>query len=218
MRVLYVVVEGQTEEVFVRDTLRSHLATFDVHPTPFTVVTRRFPSGGKVSGGNYWPHVKRDVLRLLGDSQAAAVTTMFDLYGLSPDWPGFPAHKLKARQRALEVERAMAENMRNERFIPHLCLHEFESLLFVSPEACAIQAGRPKLGERLAAEVKKAGSHEEIDEGPNTAPSKRMKKHWPSYAKTTDGPAIVARIGVEAIRGECPHFSSWLNALESLKG
>jgi hypothetical protein len=50
MKRLLVVVEGQTEEAFVRDVLTSHLAAFAVHPTAVLLKTKRVKSGGAFRG------------------------------------------------------------------------------------------------------------------------------------------------------------------------
>jgi len=44
----------------------------------------------------------------------------------------------------------------------------------------------------------------------------RLSKHCPAYKKTSDGPTILAKIGIEAIRSQCPHLSGWLARLEAV--
>ena len=62
------------------------------------------------------------------------------------------------------------------------------------------------------------GSPELIDDGPQTAPSKRIAAEFPDYedAKTRVGPQAAARIGLTQIRSQCPHFDAWLERLEKL--
>jgi hypothetical protein len=97
MKRLHVLVEGQTEETFVRDVLTAHLAAFDVHPNPVLLKTKRVKSGGAFRGGvTSTEQVIGDVRRLLGDKGAAAVTTMIDYYALPDDFPGmsaFPSYR-----------------------------------------------------------------------------------------------------------------------------
>ncbi|WP_428261636.1 DUF4276 family protein [Haliangium sp.] len=59
-------------------------------------------------------------------------------------------------------------------------------------------------------------SPEHIDEGAETAPSKRLLKLFPGYDKPSFGSLVSQQIGLEAIRRECPHFSQWVARLESL--
>jgi hypothetical protein len=57
-----------------------------------------------------------------------------------------------------------------------------------------------------------------IDDGEQTAPSKRIVEQFPDYEgrKPTAGPIIAAEIGLEAIRSKCRHFHEWLTKLEAL--
>ncbi|MBA2497704.1 MAG: DUF4276 family protein [Acidimicrobiia bacterium] len=91
MKRLHVLVEGQTEEVFVRDVLAPHLQEFGTFTTAIIVATKRVRAGGKCRGGvTSWTQVERQLRLLLGDSDVVGVTTMLDLYGLPSGWPGLP--------------------------------------------------------------------------------------------------------------------------------
>ena len=57
---------------------------------------------------------------------------------------------------------------------------------------------------------------EDINDSSETAPSKRIESLLPSYQKVVDGPEIIAAIGLEVVREECPRFNGWLTRLESL--
>jgi hypothetical protein len=61
-------------------------------------------------------------------------------------------------------------------------------------------------------------SPELIDDGVDTAPSKRIRQEIPKYAheKPTAAPIIAARIGVETMRRKCPHFDQWMQKLQDL--
>ncbi len=61
-------------------------------------------------------------------------------------------------------------------------------------------------------------SIEYINDGPTTAPSKRIIDHVPRYKgqKASAGPDIAEYIGLPLIRAKCPHFKAWLNKLEGL--
>jgi len=74
--------------------------------------------------------------------------------------------------------------------------------------------------ERQIAELNAiANAHatpELIDDGPDSAPSKRIIAHLPDYAKPVMGPQLAELIGLEVIRAKCPHFNAWLSRLEKL--
>jgi hypothetical protein len=220
MKFVKIYVEGQTEETFVRDVLTPHLSGIGVYPTPVLAKTKREKSGRAFKGGlTSYAKVRRDILRLLDDSSAAAVTTMLDFYGLPKDFPGnsiIPTGSPYDRVHYLQDE--LRKDIANPRFIPFLTLHEFEALLFVDPDE--IESAFPDLRRRgvLAKEVKSFQTPEEIDEGKTTHPAARIKNHIAQYRKPLHGPLIVSRIGLGRIRVACPHFNGWLDQLEHLAG
>lgn len=61
-------------------------------------------------------------------------------------------------------------------------------------------------------------SPEDINDSPQTAPSKRLEALCPGYSRQKPrlGPLIAEHIGVERIRAACPHFDQWLQRLETL--
>jgi len=57
---------------------------------------------------------------------------------------------------------------------------------------------------------------EHIDDGFDSAPSKRIVHLFPDYKKTVAGPEISARIGMATLRGKCPHFDGWVARIENV--
>jgi hypothetical protein len=214
-----VLVEGQTEETFIRDVLTVHLAPFEIHPTPVLVSTKRSKSGLKFKGGiRHYQKVRRDLSNLLHDRGAVAVTTMIDYYGVPEDFPGLSTQPSggSCYQRVDYLERALAADLGDSRLLPYLSLHEFEALLFTSPPE--IQSAFPNFPVEapLGAALRLAGSPEEINDGPDTHPSARLEKLLPTYQKTLHGPILAGRIGLEALCERCSHFAAWVRRLESL--
>jgi hypothetical protein len=216
MRWVHILVEGQTEETFVRDVLRPHLLGVGVHPNAILAATKRAKKGPHFKGGIVsYARVKSDLGRLLGDTSVDAVTTMIDFYGLPTDFPGYntlPGGS--CYQRAAHLEQALDEDIDHPKFIPYLAIHEFEAMLFAAPE----QIAKLFAGEKVVAELKatraRFESPEEIDE--ECPPSRRIKEFLPGYQKALYGPLIALEIGLEGIRAECRHFSGWLEKLEAL--
>ena len=213
-----ILVEGQTEEAFVKNLLAAHLSKHGVAVVPVIVATKRLLTGDKKRGG-YVPYsrLRAEVLRLLNDSSAASVTTMFDYYGLAPE---FPCRETPVGNTALEkvasVEQAWAADINNQRFLPYLALHEFEAMLFTVPTEIATSFGQPALQSSLQSIRASFKTPEEINDHEETAPSKRLGKLFPGYNKPFYGELIAERIGIEHIRRECLHFAGWLAKLESL--
>ena len=57
---------------------------------------------------------------------------------------------------------------------------------------------------------------EDINDNPETAPSKRIAGAIPRYNKRLHGPLLTKEISLEIIRDECPRFNDWMTRLESL--
>jgi hypothetical protein len=75
--------------------------------------------------------------------------------------------------------------------------------------------GDPIGAAALLQSVQQESSPELIDDGPTTAPSKRILNIFPNYQKTIDGPLVIADAGLESIRLCCPHANEWLTEVES---
>jgi len=217
---LLMLVEGQSEEAFVKQTLKPWLEQRGVYlQGPILVATKRLPAGGGFRGGVVsWGQIRRNLALLLNDSDAW-VTTLLDFYGLPDDVPGVAEHKGRgaAQDQVVAVQAAIAGAVGlAPRFLPFLALHEFEAWVFAGPAVVAQHFGSTTAAANLTAEIPQPGGPEHINHGPATHPMARLGKHCPAYKKTSDGPTILAKIGVDAIRAQCPHFSAWLAQLEAL--
>jgi hypothetical protein len=112
---------------------------------------------------------------LLGDRGAAGVTTLLDYYGLPDDFPGMTTRPAKPRDRVAHVEAELARTLGSpQHFLPHVVLHEYEAWIYSAPTSCAWAFDDPKVPPQLEGIAKTAGGAELIDEGPQTAPSKRL--------------------------------------------
>lgn len=214
-----ILVEGQTEERFVKDVLAPAFFGRELFFHATLLVTKRVKDGPNFKGGvTNFAKFRNDAQRLLNSAGGALVTTMLDYYRLPLDFPGMDSRPLQGTpiQRVTHVEDAVAKHFSEARnFVPFLVLHEFEAWLFSSPTElprALTEARKQKEFEAIRAGV--AGP-EEINERPGFAPSKRIANLFPAYKKTLHGPTTAARIGLEQIRKECPHFNSWMNKLEA---
>jgi hypothetical protein len=221
---LLIHVEGPTEETFVDEVLRSYLVGRGYHAVDARIVgnarLRRQRGGIRP-----WPSVKKDILNHLKQDTSCIATTMVDYYGLPREGPaGWPGRatgtNLPASDKALAVESALLEDLRGEsfdpaRFIPFVVMHEFEGLLFSDCSAFSIAIGRPNLMAALQAIRDQFPTPEEINDSPETAPSKRVEALIPGYQKPLLGTLAALEIGLSRIRAECPHFNAWLNQVEA---
>jgi len=220
MKTVLVFVEGQAEETFIREVLDPYLQNKNVCLIPKLAVTRRVKSGPDFKGGIVsYGKAKNDITRLLKDSSVSIVTTMIDFYGLPTDFPGKATlPNGSGYQKVLHLENEFQKDIASPKFLPYLSLHEFEAMIFVAPEHLLQVFPKVNKNQELAEIIAKFNSPEEINDDPQTAPSKRLEKLFPKYQKTSDGPLIVIETGVDRIRSQCFHFNEWLTKLEKLGG
>jgi hypothetical protein len=218
MSKVLILVEGQTEETFVREVLAPYLSGNGVYPLAKLATTKRVKSGPDFKGGIVsYGKFKNDVARLVGDTSAAMVTTMIDFYGLPADFPGQNTRPSgSCYDQVAHLEETLRQNINHPKFLPYLALHEFEAMLFVAPAKIAQAFPGSAKENELVAIKNQFGSPEEIDDNPQTAPSKRLMRLFPEYQKPLHGPLVILEIGVEQIRAECSHFDGWLTKLEKL--
>ena len=120
------IVEGQTEETFVKRVLVPHLSELNVFAFVRCVATRhdgpRFFRGG-ISG---YGKVKRDITAWLRQDRDpdARFTTMFDVYALPTDFPGqeCASSSNDPYERVAILESTMGMDIGDPRFVPYLQL------------------------------------------------------------------------------------------------
>jgi hypothetical protein len=227
------IVEGTTEEIFVRDVLEDFLAERYIFVSARRVETSRkqvrntdhYKPGtqDKIYRGGVpnFEKVRRDINRWLIEDNSAYLTTMFDLYKLPDDFPRFDEAMRKSNpyEKVKIIEEGFREEITSSHFIPYIQLHEFEGLLFsnieVIDEVLRPYQDRSQL-EMLREIRSQFATPEEINDGRNTAPSIRLLNLYESYNKVVFGSRIAKRIGIDNIRNECKHFDEWLVTLIGL--
>jgi Domain of unknown function (DUF4276) len=224
---LYLFAEGQTEQTFADTVLKPHLANFGVYLHP-PVLIAHARKKGKIhrGGGRRYLPMKNDIQRFLAQEKRGDVffTTMLDLYGIHPEFPGLAeAEKLRHMpDKCVEsLEQAFAVDIGDIRFLPYLQLHEYEAYLFSDVTWFGYFYDHHE--HQIAALQTIADGHttpELIDDGQHSAPSKRIIAQFPDYedGKSVVGPQVALLIGLDVIRRKCPHFAAWLSRLEQLGG
>lgn len=220
---LNIVVEGQTEEAFVRDLLGPHLASFGVGCSARCAQTGR--KRGKVFKGGVldYEQFRHDLVDWMKQDQRrdAFFSTLIDLYRLPSDFPGYEAaaDAPDVYARVETLEDAFSKEIRHHlgHFVPHIQPYEFEALLFSRPAVLAAAFPRePEALKRLQDTASHFDSPEHIND--DDPPSKRLLALLPEYDKVGDGPFIATSIGLDTIRSTCQHFDRWLRKLECLSG
>ncbi len=217
---VYVIVEGQTEQTFVRDLLAPMLGEKGVF---LNAVLLGKP--GHKGGDVRFDRAKSDIGKFLKQRSDTYVSTMFDYYGINVNWPG--RSNIKDSDKAVEKAKKMEKEMLitiekdlprsdvKKRFIPYIAMHEFEALLFSDVNILANEIDvDPAVIARI---LEECGEPEEINDDSQAAPSKRLQTLCSeNYRKAAMGKAIAEAVGIPTMREKCPHFNEWLNKLESL--
>ncbi len=201
---LAIVVEGPTETEFVDKVLAPYLWSRGVYPFSNSL-------DGNVS-------VERLAQRMVGFLYSTdCVTSLVDFYGFR--------HKNNAKPDQLKnmIDQAVKQRTTNSWdprcVFSYVQQYEFEGLLFSDVNAFDVLP-RPANSHSpvpvLAAIRSQFQTPEDINDNPNTAPSKRIKQVIPGYDKRGFGYLVAEEIGLDKIRAECPRFNEWVTRLEAL--
>lgn len=230
---VYCLVEGFSEAALVKRILAPHFSNWGIDIYAPTVKTRRDRKAGRVysGGGDTFAHYRNDLDRLFRQwrqHENVWFTTMIDLYALPSDFPGKDQGMVIADYRAkvafLEgcLGQVAAELGGGDRFIPHLALHEFETLLLVNvPALGTLFLDKDHEIQGLQREVAKFQDVEQINDTPHGAPSKRIEK-WISvykrYKRSDQSGAVnvLEVVGLQELRLSCQHFDGWIRRIENL--
>lgn len=216
---VYIIVEGQTEQTFVREVLAPEMGHKGIYLYP-ALIGKPGHKGGDIR----FERAKEDIGKFLKQKSNTYISTMFDYSQLETSWPGnvkTPGSHT-AQEKAERIEEATSSKINelfpdynvDERFMPYIEMHEFEALLFSDASILA-----NKLNVNLS-NVKRildeCEEPEEIDDGPDTTPSKRLISLNKNYRKVAMGKTISEAIGVQTLRQKCPHFDNWITKIEQL--
>ena len=203
---LAIAVEGETEEEFVKTVLASYLRDRKIEPQP--ILPRR--RGGNISVERLAPEMAR--LQWTFDF----VTSLVDYYGFRDRRDEEGVEALEERIDAA-IDREICRDWDRSRVFAYVQRHEFEGLLFSEVHTFErLLDVPPREMEELLSIRAAFETPEDIDDGRDTAPSKRIAGVLPSYRKKTYGPLLAQDTGLARIRTECPRFDAWVSRLESL--
>ena len=220
---IYVVTEGQTETNFVNRVLSPYFCEKETILIPTTILTKADEQKGKMYKGGMLNYakarttIKKDLSYT--KEKDVYVTTMFDLYALPNDTPGkSETDKISdPYDKVVCIENAMYdfEKLDKPIFRPYIQLHEFEALLFANLDLLADEYFEYDI-QPLRDCLEKKKNPELINDGSETAPSKRIYNCIPDYDKVTAGVSVLEKIGLDALCKSCKHFSEWIEWIKSI--
>ena len=226
-KILHVLCEGQTEERFCLQVLRDYLKSYGIVVKPQILITskKKNSRGGLL----HFAQVERDLSQMFKqfrntDYEQHWFTTMFDFYALPNEFPGYGEQIADHRLRVDHLEKSLGEYFQNDRFVPYIQLHEFEALVFAGLDKLKAQYAPDKKLDKSIVNLEKAlelhnNDPEEINDSPETAPSKRIIAAFAglhNYNKKMTGPDVAKEIGMNNLKSKCIHFAQWIKKIESL--
>lgn len=221
MVIINILCEGPTEENFVKKVLSPYFRSLEAIVKPRQVTTNRKlrVTGGMTSYAkikNDFEYWRRENSRDMHNHHI--YTSMFDYYQLPVDFPGFPPSGNDAMSRVIYLEHKLAENLDFSAFLPYIQLHGFEALVFAGLEYLKIDhPNQDKVIKKLEQELQQCGRKpENVNNRPETAPSKRLIAALGKYNKTKTGPMVTAMVGINGLKAQCPHFRGWIEKLEKM--
>lgn len=212
---IYVYCEGQTEESFVKYILSPRFTEKGIMLFPIIHRTKEGPAGIFKGGLTDYNKAVKEIKKLCSQHKNEKVTSFIDYYGLD-NIPQVNYNGTDKYMLISEIEQRFFNDVGYSNFVPYISLHEFESLLFSSPEEFAYldSAASSKL-ERTLSEFN--NNPELINNGLETAPSKRIKNEIRNYSKVLDGIAVAKKVSLSKMRMMCKHFDRWISSLEMLQ-
>lgn len=221
MKRLYFIVEGQTEKEFIHKSVRKHLNNFGIFD--ISVMMIQTSKGNKGGFVNY-QHLKNDILKILKSEKNIIVTTFVDYFKIPNSTPNFDKilNISDTNQKISILEKGIFDDINDNRLLPYIQKHEFESLLFSNEIGFFNWFENQNVIDELSSIIKEYDNPEDINSRQEFAPSKRIIKilsnFGEKYDKVAEGNLIAEEIGIDVILQKCPRFNQWLmNLIEILK-
>lgn len=224
--ILNVLCEGQTEDRFAQNVLKPYLKNFGIVVKTQLLLTNKKKNirGGMIS----YERAKSDLSLWIKQHSTKTYethyfTTMFDLYALPDDFPGYEVanRKTDCYDTVQLLEEEFGKDINSDRFIPYIQLHEFEALVFCGLEHLLVDY--PDMTgevESLKGILPRYDQNpEKINNSAVTAPSKRIIKAFElkhHYDKPKLGESVTSKVGIIGLKEKCFHFKEWIEKLEQI--
>lgn len=215
MKNVYIYCEGPTEESFINEVLYPYFFHIGIAVYPIICATKRTTTKKYKGGVSDYGKIKKELTMLCRSHKNEYVTTMFDYYAMPENTPGIDLQDTDIFNRMDRIEAIINEDVGQDNCKFHFMLHEFEGILFSNPESFRIIADAAVV-DRIQKIRDSYPTPEHINNSPETAPSKRLEKLIPNYAKIKNGTLLSKNMGIDVILEQCPHFKKWIFDIAAL--
>lgn len=213
MKRIIIVVEGQTEQEFVKQCIAPYmLANYGI----ISVTARLIGKPGHKGGDVRFSRLKTDLTLLLHEPNVV-VSTFIDFFKLANDFPNAEGCQKyhRSEDRIACIEQGLTEAIAVPAFIPYIQRHEFEALLFASGKGFE-KYFKASTCLKLNEIIHTYPNPEDIN---NTAPpSYRLLQiveqyEGLKYDKVIFGNILALETGLETMLATCPRFALWIEKL-----
>ena len=206
MKRILIICEGLTEVQFTNQLLIPYFSEKNIFLTTCNLK-------GVVTYGKS----KTEIQRLCREDSSRWVSTLIDYYRFPKDFSAYNQYQNKSSyERAQLLEKEFQTDINEPNFIAHLNIHEFEALLFSDTQAFE-KTFNNEASISIDTINKQYISPEHINDGPATAPSKRLKSICTKYDKVLRGSLIAEAITLNTIHQKCVLFNAWLKKIEDCR-
>lgn len=222
MKNLYFIVEGDSEEQFVKRILKPYLISKGLPHYGINVIMIEMKGGGH--GVNNIEHLKNTIKPILYYKDQPVITTLIDHYRLNSETK-LPGYNECIKESDIEKRLSKMEEKLNDAvqsiksyrfFIPYIQRHEFETFLFADPEQ-GFDLEDERIKQAVVDLCNSFASIEDINCTPKGAPSERLKKiylkYGKKYRKADDAVDIAELTTIEKMLDKCPRFKNWIDTL-----
>lgn len=213
MKRIIIVVEGQTEQEFVKQSIQPYMfSQYGIHSVSARLIGKPGHKGGVVK----YARLRSD-LNILLHEKDTVISTLIDYFKLGTDFPNYEIcqHLPNTEQKIEGLEQELANAIGRRFFIPYIQKYEFEALLFSSTNGYE-KFLKPQTCEHIEKIIQEFRNPENINN--DRPPSYRLIETFDLYEKTKYdkvllGNTLALEIGMEKILERCPRFANWIDQL-----
>ncbi len=204
MNNILLLVEGSTEKNFSSDFLSLNFPENNFLPLLL------------LEGGYHSFHktVKEVNLKIKAFSHYNKIILVYDYYGLHPTFKEGVNSEWALAKKIEFIREKFIKEIYSEKFYFYIQVHEFEACLFSDIDILDNHFGLNKKKELETILAIASNNPELINDSSTTSPAKRLENLFPNFGKTTDGIAIINKIGINKIREKCSYFNEFCREIE----